>query len=48
VEPGPHTIVWDGTTDSGHRAASGVYFVRMEVPGQASGFRDSRKLVLLK
>ncbi len=44
VEPGRYTVVWDGTTDTGDRAASGVYFVRME----AAGFRASRKAVLLK
>jgi len=43
-EPGVHRVVWDGTTDSSDRAASGVYFVRME----AAGFSASEKLVLLK
>jgi hypothetical protein len=42
--PGEHEAVWDGTTDSGDRAASGVYFVRMET----GGFRAAEKLVLLK
>jgi hypothetical protein len=45
VEAGPHTAIWDGTTDSGHRAASGVYFIRME---SAEQFGATRKLVLLK
>jgi flagellar hook assembly protein FlgD len=44
VGAGGHTAVWDGATDSGDRAASGVYFIRME----AGGFRGSEKLVLLK
>jgi len=48
VEAGPHTAVWDGTTDTGNRAASGVYFVRMEVDGPAGTFREVRKAVLLK
>jgi hypothetical protein len=48
VEAGEHTAVWDGTTDSGHRAASGVYFVRMEAAGHMDAFRATRKLVLLK
>jgi hypothetical protein len=43
-EPGEHDAVWDGTTDSGVRAASGVYFIRME----AGGFEAVDKLVLLK
>jgi hypothetical protein len=48
VDPGPHTVVWDGTTDTGHRAASGVYFVKMETTGHTSAFSATRKLVLLK
>ena len=44
VDPGECRAVWDGTTDEGLRAASGVYFVRMET----AGFRASEKLVLLK
>jgi hypothetical protein len=41
---GEHEAVWDGTTDVGERAASGVYFVRMD----AEGFRGEQKLVLLR
>jgi hypothetical protein len=48
VEAGEHVIVWDGTTDSGKHAASGVYFVRMETAGQTGALRATRKLVLLK
>ena len=48
VEPGEHKVVWDGATDSGDRAASGVYSVKMEAPGRGGGFRGTRKLVLLK
>ena len=48
VEPGEHRAVWDGTTDTGQRAASGVYFVKMEAAGHAGPFRATRKLILLK
>ena len=48
VEAGPHTAAWDGTTDTGQRAASGVYFVKMEAAGHTSTFSATRKLVLLK
>jgi hypothetical protein len=49
VAAGPSTVIWDGTTDSGVRAASGVYFIRMEVNGAGDVvIRESRKLVLLK
>jgi hypothetical protein len=47
VAPGRRRIAWNGLTDGGGRAASGVYFVRMEVPS-ANGFSATRKLVLLK
>jgi hypothetical protein len=32
-EPGPHRMKWDGMDDAGRGAASGVYFVRLEVEG---------------
>jgi hypothetical protein len=44
ITAGAHELVWDGTNDSGERAASGVYFVRMEM----DGFGASEKLVLLR
>ncbi len=47
-EAGEHEVVWDGTTDVGKRAASGVYFVRMEMTGPRGSYRATRKLVLLK
>jgi hypothetical protein len=37
-------VVWDGTSDSGDRCASGVYFYRIAAPG----FATSRKMVMLK
>ncbi len=48
LDAGLHVTVWDGTTDTGDRAASGVYFVRMEINGHAGAFREVRKVVLLK
>jgi hypothetical protein len=47
VPPGEYRIAWDGRTDAGLRAASGVYFVRMEARG-GDAFRATRKLVLLE
>jgi len=32
LTPGPHSAIWDGRTDSGTRAASGVYFCRLSTP----------------
>jgi hypothetical protein len=47
VEPGEHRTAWDGTTNTGDRAASGVYFVRMEIDGNEP-FSATKKLVMLK
>jgi hypothetical protein len=44
VTAGEHIAVWDGRTEGGRRAASGVYFVRMEAPG----YEATRTMVLLK
>jgi hypothetical protein len=41
---GARTLTWDGTSDDGRPAASGVYYVRMQAGEQVFG----RKLVLLK
>ncbi len=46
--PGEHSVTWDGTTDLGERAASGVYFVRMEASSGSGAVEAARKLVLLK
>ncbi len=43
-EPGSHQLTWDGRTEDGRAAASGVYFYRL-VAGE---YIESRKMVLLK
>jgi hypothetical protein len=43
--PGEYTVRWDGNGDDGRRLSSGVYFYRIET---GAGFRDSKKLILLK
>ncbi|MGE5175620.1 MAG: FlgD immunoglobulin-like domain containing protein, partial [Hyphomicrobiales bacterium] len=45
LAPGEYRARWDGKDDSGNRLASGVYFYRIET---SSGFRDAKKLLLLK
>ncbi len=42
--PGVHSVVWDGATSTGGRAASGVYFYELKT----TGFRDVKKMLLLK
>jgi hypothetical protein len=44
MQPGQHTLTWDGRGESGESAGSGVYFCRIETPGQS----DQKKLVLLR
>ena len=41
---GQHQVRWDGTADDGSRAASGVYFCRLD----AGTFSDTRRLTLVK
>ncbi len=37
-------VVWDGTSDTGEKCASGVYFYRIAAPG----FTEAKKMVMLK
>jgi len=42
--PGSYRVSWDGGTDSGARAASGVYFARLRVGGGA----QTVKMIMLE
>lgn len=42
--PGAYTVNWNGCVADGRRAASGVYFYRLE----AGSFVQTRKTVLLE
>jgi 1,4-alpha-glucan branching enzyme len=41
---GTHHVVWNGRTDAGMQASSGVYFVRL----QAGAVTDTKKIMLIK
>jgi len=42
--PGEYTVGWDGMSDRGNPVASGVYFYRLDAPGQVL----TQKLVLIR
>ena len=44
--PGPHEVAWNGLDGLGRRAAAGIYFVALDVPG-LSGGSDRMRLVRL-
>jgi hypothetical protein len=44
MEPGYHSVVWDGRSENGRTVASGIYIYRFE----ASDFTKTLKLMLLK
>jgi len=44
---GRHAIVWDGRTDDGHTAASGIYFARATARGAGASRRARATWVLL-
>jgi hypothetical protein len=45
---GRHAVVWDARDDAGHRAASGVYFSRLEVRNGESSTSKVSKLTLAR
>lgn len=44
IDPGIHTIKWNGMDDTGILAASGIYYCRMEI----GDFAETRKMVLVR
>lgn len=41
VLPGEQSFVWNGRTDGGHQAASGVYLVRVNVGNEVTSFKTT-------
>ena len=44
VEPGLHSVEWDGRNDKDEKLGSGIYLYRLE----AGDFREIRRMILLK
>jgi len=44
LEAGPHTLRWDGSSESGQQAAAGVYWIQVA----AQGIKKSVKLVVIR
>jgi len=44
MEPGRHTVAWDGLDDDRRQAAAGVYFARLRVDGA----QRTRRVLLLR
>jgi hypothetical protein len=44
LEPGPHTVVWDGSNQAGETVATGVYLYRLQVDKD----HKTKKMLLLK
>jgi hypothetical protein len=44
MNPGLHTIVWDGTDNAGHKAGSGIYWSQL----RAGDYVSNKKMLLLK
>ncbi len=45
IEAGVHSATWDGRTDSGERASSGIYLYKLS---SSIGFNQTRRMMLIK
>jgi hypothetical protein len=44
MQPGYHSIIWDGTNDAGSKVSTGMYFYSI----QTNGFQATKKMLFLK
>jgi len=45
---GRHSVQWDGSNERGEKAASGVYFYRLQAFGHTHSFTQLRRMLLIK
>ena len=45
MEAGQHSVIWDGTDDSGKTVSGGMYFYQLKVGKNIS---ESKRMMLLK
>ncbi|NLP10691.1 T9SS type A sorting domain-containing protein [bacterium] len=45
---GKHSVQWDGSNERGEKAASGVYFYRLQAFGHTHSFTQLRRMLLIK
>jgi hypothetical protein len=42
LPPGPHSVTWEGQSDSGNSLPAGVYYIRLATPGETISRRVTR------
>ncbi len=47
-EAGYHSVIWDGRTNGGRQAASGVYFYRIHAQGGGTEFTTVKRMLLVR
>ncbi|MEX1139357.1 MAG: right-handed parallel beta-helix repeat-containing protein [Bacteroidota bacterium] len=47
-DAGYHSVLWDGRTNAGQQAASGVYFYRIHALGSGSEFTTVKRMLLVR
>ena len=45
MQPGSHSVIWDGIDESGNKVASGIYIYTLQ---SSTGYKASKKMILIK